>query len=89
MLKITVKIHTASERLPKLLPINPNKHRYQPMSKRCLVWWKWKNNINNKIMALDDSPRFATMFRGHWSIEGISGETEVLRWCYVPVLDEL
>lgn len=84
-----LKIIKTSKRLPKLLPINPKKRRYQIASKRCIVWWKWQNSINSSTMN-PTTPRFATLYVMGWQIEGISGSTEVLAWAYIPEnIDEL
>jgi hypothetical protein len=86
-----IKVHKASERLPKLLPINEKKRRFQPASKRCMVWWKWKEvkNDSTRSFSVPDEVKFAKLYKGNiWQIEGITGGVEVIAWCYVPLLTD-
>lgn len=79
-MKLEINIYNAEEKLPKLLPIDPKKKRYQIQSKRCLVWFKLKDPDR-----IDLEPRFAVMFNNnYWVIEGIQGRSEILKWMYVP-----
>lgn len=81
-----MKIHKTSKRLPKLLPINPKKKRYQSASKKCIVWWKWANDNNNKPSPINPiEPRIGRLYKNNvWSIEGIQGSIIVTHWMYIP-----
>lgn len=76
-----IKFYDASIVLPPLLEVNPLKRRYQLQSKRCLVWFTWADAKNGTIPDL----KFATRFKMGFVIEGVTGNTKVISWAYVPI----